>query len=115
MSKKLENNGLWESSRMMLPEHKEAILTHRQELKRMPRPLLDEQSVEQNARKLLEASQTGATVHIAVYDAFGRIEIAGFVRQMDMYMQRIKFIHGAQKTWIDFADILHVEIAASEV
>jgi hypothetical protein len=29
MSKKLENNGLWESSRMMLPEHKEALLAHR--------------------------------------------------------------------------------------
>ena len=25
MSKKLENNGLWESSRMMLPQHREAI------------------------------------------------------------------------------------------
>ena len=29
MSKKLENNGLWESSRMMLPEHREALLKHR--------------------------------------------------------------------------------------
>jgi hypothetical protein len=25
MSKKLEGNGLWESSRMMLPQHKEAV------------------------------------------------------------------------------------------
>ena len=25
MSKKLEKNGLWESSRMMLPQHKEAF------------------------------------------------------------------------------------------
>lgn len=29
MSKKLEKNGLWESSRMMLPEHREALLKHR--------------------------------------------------------------------------------------
>ncbi|WP_152392335.1 hypothetical protein [Paenibacillus guangzhouensis] len=27
MSKKLENNGLWESSRMMLPQHREALLS----------------------------------------------------------------------------------------
>lgn len=26
MTKKLEANGLWESSRMMLPEHKESLI-----------------------------------------------------------------------------------------
>ncbi|CAH1197661.1 hypothetical protein PAECIP111893_00870 [Paenibacillus plantiphilus] len=30
MSKKLEGNGLWESSRMMLPEHRERLIKHRQ-------------------------------------------------------------------------------------
>jgi hypothetical protein len=30
MSKKLEKNGLWESNRMMLPEHREALLQRRQ-------------------------------------------------------------------------------------
>ncbi|WP_281887756.1 hypothetical protein [Paenibacillus sp. YYML68] len=29
MSKKLHNNGLWESSRMMLPEHREALIERR--------------------------------------------------------------------------------------
>jgi hypothetical protein len=29
MSKKLEKNGLWESSRMMLPEHREALIERR--------------------------------------------------------------------------------------
>lgn len=31
MSKKLSGNGLWESSRMMLPEHKERLISHRKE------------------------------------------------------------------------------------
>lgn len=30
MSKKLEGNGFWESSRMMLPEHREALVQRRQ-------------------------------------------------------------------------------------
>ena len=30
MSKKLQNNGLWESSRMMLPQHREAFQSQRQ-------------------------------------------------------------------------------------
>jgi len=32
MSKKLENNGLWESSRMMLPQHREALLNRHHEI-----------------------------------------------------------------------------------
>ncbi|WP_408895379.1 hypothetical protein [Paenibacillus taichungensis] len=32
MSKKLEANGLWESSRMMLPQHKERIIQHRTQI-----------------------------------------------------------------------------------
>jgi hypothetical protein len=31
MSKKLEKNGLWESSRMMLPEHREALLQRKEQ------------------------------------------------------------------------------------
>ncbi|WNR46592.1 hypothetical protein [Paenibacillus roseipurpureus] len=43
MSKKLEKNGLWESSRMMLPQHREAFQSWRHD-KSMPtkRPTADE-------------------------------------------------------------------------
>ncbi len=45
MSKKLQGNGLWESSRMMLPEHKETIIQHRYEFGRRSRPTIDEQEL----------------------------------------------------------------------
>jgi|GEM_PF-3849298 len=32
MSKKLTDNGLFDSSRMMLPQHKDTILVHQKEL-----------------------------------------------------------------------------------
>lgn len=38
MSKKLQKNGLWESSRMMLPQHKEALLNRRLDLDQPARP-----------------------------------------------------------------------------
>ncbi|MCQ6558135.1 hypothetical protein [Paenibacillus mendelii] len=38
MSKKLEGNGLWESSRMMLPEHREQLLKLRRESAETPQP-----------------------------------------------------------------------------
>lgn len=44
--KKLEGNGLWESSRMMLPEHKEAINRQQNKEGRKVRPTLDAQEIE---------------------------------------------------------------------
>lgn len=38
MSKKLQKNGLWESSRMMLPQHKEALLNRRLNLDKPAEP-----------------------------------------------------------------------------
>ncbi|WP_374020183.1 hypothetical protein ABU162_11440 [Paenibacillus thiaminolyticus] len=38
MSKKLQKNGLWESSRMMLPQHKEALLNRRLDLDQPTQP-----------------------------------------------------------------------------
>jgi hypothetical protein len=33
MAKKLEGNGMWESSRMMLPEHRQAIIEQNRYIK----------------------------------------------------------------------------------
>jgi hypothetical protein len=55
VSKKLELNGLWESSRMMLPQHKEAAIK-RKESQRILRPIRDEQEI-QNISAVLSLSQ----------------------------------------------------------
>jgi hypothetical protein len=44
MGKKLEGNGLWESSRMMLPEHKSRIRKNERETQRRIKPVLDAES-----------------------------------------------------------------------
>ncbi|NRF95555.1 hypothetical protein HQN89_32470 [Paenibacillus frigoriresistens] len=41
MSKKLELNGLWESSRMMLPQHKESAIKGQKEKQLIQRQALD--------------------------------------------------------------------------
>lgn len=41
--KKLEGNGLWEGSRMILPEHKRRIIQDEQQQMKKERPVLDEQ------------------------------------------------------------------------
>mgnify|MGYP001356726211 FL=1 len=108
MSKKLSGNGMWESSRMMLPEHRERILEHRKELRKKERPLMDEQVVEEYFRLLEESWKTGREITVRVYDPFETIELSGYVSQMDPFLQRLKMVHGFQRTWIDFSDIIWV-------
>lgn len=46
------SNLRWESSRMMLPEHVEAINRHNIDKLRIKQPVLDEQEIEEIGRKL---------------------------------------------------------------
>lgn len=46
MGKKLEGNGLWESSRIILPEHKEGYLRLMKDRQRRGKPELDDQEVQ---------------------------------------------------------------------
>ncbi|MDK8193786.1 YolD-like family protein [Paenibacillus sp. UMB7766-LJ446] len=43
MAGKLDDNGVFEGSRMILPEHRDAYVAHMHELNRKDRPVLDEQ------------------------------------------------------------------------
>ncbi|MGN7761270.1 YolD-like family protein [Paenibacillus sp. 22594] len=47
MGEKLEGNSLWESSRMMLTEHKSLIRNDKREMLRRMKPVLNEQKLEE--------------------------------------------------------------------
>ncbi|WP_245583106.1 YolD-like family protein [Paenibacillus daejeonensis] len=55
MVEKLEGNGLWESSRMILPEHRTRHKEQRRLLQRRDRINLDEQELEQMQECLAES------------------------------------------------------------
>lgn len=109
MSKKLQGNGLWESSRMMLPEHKESYLRLDRERGRRERPELDEQESEEIGKKIQKASETGRLIRLTVYDPFQDIEVIGQVQIIDPYEQRIRLAHDGKKTWVPLKDILTAE------
>ena len=88
MRKKLEGNGLWESSRMMLPEHKESNLRKRQELKRRERRELDEQEMEEAERLLSSSLEVKRVVRIAMFHPYEQTEVIGIVERIDTLQQR---------------------------
>lgn len=104
MSKKLENNGLWESSRMMLPEHKERILKSNQRLERRAKPILDTQKWEEINELLSEACQTGKEITLVLWDPYENRTVVGTIAKLDILTYRI-FIAGQ---WVKLAGIVDV-------
>lgn len=101
MRKILEGNGLWESSRMMLPEHKERINLHNANKDNRQRISLDDQELEQIGRKLTESLERRTIVTVRLYDENEQLQVVGMVDRISH--QRGQFMVNGD--WYPLADI----------
>lgn len=90
MSLKLEGNGLWESSRMMLPEHKGSIIQKDQEQKRRERIQLDYQELDYINDALIQSLRHSKSVSIRMYHSLEELVIIGVVERVDRQAGRFK-------------------------
>jgi hypothetical protein len=105
--KKLRGNGIWEASRMMLPEHKSAIRTHRTKLQERVKPELDEQRVEELSLALQEALDSGRETAVTTFGLYGDETAVGIIEKIDPAEQMVKLTGSEETVWIPFADIVH--------
>lgn len=105
MSLKLTGNGLFESSRMMLPEHKEAYNEFRKNLEQKERHEFDEQRLEELSYQFAEAMNEKATVRIRIYDLFEDRWITGKVERIDILQARMKLVQANESRWIKLEEI----------
>ncbi|AOZ91612.1 YolD-like family protein [Paenibacillus crassostreae] len=110
MSKRLEGNGLYESMRMIIPQHKEAVIKQAQEIHRRKKPNLDEQQWETVERAIGESLNEHATITLQVYGPFENKELRGIVESANIYRQEIKFIFDGEWEWIKFENIISAEV-----
>ncbi|WP_127532726.1 YolD-like family protein [Paenibacillus kobensis] len=103
MSKKLTGNGFWESSRMMLPEHKKALVEMRKEERRRIRPNIDFDEAEAIAAAVSKSFMDQTEVTIQIYDPFNERSETGVVERVDQSRIRIA------GEWIKFTDIIAAE------
>ncbi|GGF87897.1 YolD-like family protein [Paenibacillus aceti] len=108
---KLYGNGLWESSRMMLPEHKEAILSSNRVLKKKLRAELDEQELERVSRILMESLEEGREVKLLLFGEYEDQELRGTVIRVDSGRRRICLRAGSEQIWVLWRDIVSAECA----
>ncbi|WP_424765845.1 YolD-like family protein [Paenibacillus sp. sgz302251] len=101
MRKKLEGNGLWESSRMMLPEHKVAINEHEAALLLRQRVELDEQEWENVARCVTESLQQRQQITLRLFHPIEELTVIGIVDRIDQ--QRGRFMVDGE--WFLIGDI----------
>ncbi|MEV5028537.1 YolD-like family protein [Paenibacillus sp. LPE1-1-1.1] len=100
--KKLSGNGLWESSRMMLPEHIVRIKEHSRESNAKEKPILDADAVE-DIERIISASHTERTpITLRLFDRFEDLNVIGVVDRIDTHKQRV-MVDG---DWFQMAEIL---------
>ncbi|PQP82242.1 YolD-like family protein [Paenibacillus sp. PCH8] len=92
MSKKLQQNGIFESSRMMLPEHREAYILHQEQLAPRTRPSLDAQAAEEMSRLLSNSMMLGDMITITMFHEYEDIRYTGQVLRLDRPARTLRLL-----------------------
>ncbi|MDR6553976.1 YolD-like family protein [Paenibacillus qinlingensis] len=115
MSKKLEMNGLWESSRMTLPQHKESAIRFQKEKQFIQRQALDEQEIHFISATLSQSQIYKKTVRLTIYDKNQVRTTSGIVTRSKHGEFRLDIIDpfsGEENwNWIRFQDVMKVEFS----
>lgn len=107
----LRGNLLWESSRMILPEHRRKLLEYREEVQRTTlyrRPDWDEQQLEEFQRILSWAIGEHRNVTLRYYTDDGPRQIEGIVTKIDAINGKILIVSENTKQFIDMREILTI-------
>ncbi|MGR6764438.1 YolD-like family protein [Paenibacillus sp. T2-29] len=107
MGKKLEENGLWESSRIIIPKHKEAYLKLMQDRQRRGKPELDDQEVQLIEQALIESYNSRRPVSVTVFSPFDDTVMTGVVTSINTARREVKLVRGEDDfSWIKLEDIV---------
>ncbi len=106
------HNLMWESMRMMLPEHVEAILEWQRSLEKVKKPIIDEQQWEEFGQIIQEAMTNNQRVKFTVWkDGFFE-DVKGWVHNIDPQLKRIRInIDEFDVDYISFEVIASIEFA----
>lgn len=111
MGSKLSDNGVFEGSRMILPEHREAYLVHMHELNRREKPALDEQEWQLIGEALMTSYQERVSVTLTLFDPFDDKVMTGVVDRIDQQRKEIKFVRGEEDySFIPIKNILNASL-----
>ncbi|MEK5278776.1 YolD-like family protein [Paenibacillus sp. FSL H7-0735] len=104
--KKLEGNGLWESSRMIMPEHKIRILDDVLNEETRKKPDLDSQALSEISQVLAQSLEDCSPITLTLFDPIENKSIHGIVMRVDRQLGQIKFRHDDDWDWIKIENVV---------
>ncbi|GAB6989523.1 YolD-like family protein [Paenibacillus pini] len=112
MTKKLSGNGLWESSRMMLPEHKERINQNQKEHKIKTRPVIHDDEWENILYNLGISLSEKEVVEVTLFDTYSDRIVIGVVTNVVPHQKKFKveFDNDSGYEWVDFEEVVRARI-----
>jgi hypothetical protein len=110
MSKKLTGNGLWESSRMMLPEHKETINKYLGDHKLKTRPEIHEDEWEIMLSNLNQSYIQKDEIKVELFGKFNFREVVGVVTAFNQYQKKFKVEFDDGFEWVDYSEVVSVTL-----
>lgn len=111
MRSRLKDNGLYETSRMIMPEHREAWLAQQEETSEKEKPILDEQEVQLIYSLLNDSFHQRIRIRVTVFDPIEDNVYEGIVSVVNTFLKEIKLVF-ADGDWkyIKLANIMSVSI-----
>jgi hypothetical protein len=111
VASKLSANGVYEGSRIILPEHREAYVKAMSEQERRGKPVLDEQEIQLIEAAIFESYQECKSITVTVFNPFDDEELRGVVTSIDKPNRRIKLVRGEEDySWPRIEEIIKASI-----
>lgn len=98
---KLSGNGLWESSGIILPEHRQALSEYFDKQRERKKVTLDESELEQLSYHIQESMHLRIPITLQMYDIYEEILVIGIVERVDT----IKKCFRINGDWFKVSDV----------
>ena len=104
------SNLLWESSRMMLPEHIALLRQHEESRTKRRKPNYDEQFLAQLAYQVEVAFNQNRTVTITYYEQEAHHDLLGKITAIDRKKQLIQLSTQTNRKHFYLSDLISIEL-----
>lgn len=101
----------WESSRMMLPEHREQLLEERRKQQEFAPPILDDDQLQEINRVIVKSIEEKRAITVIYTEKYGPAEFWGWIQKIDSHKGWLKIINDEDTLSLSFKRILQVEIS----
>lgn|SRR5690554_6774100 len=103
------SNLIWESSRMMLPEHKALLRQHEENRSKKHRPDYDEQMLAAFLYEIELAYIENRIVKLTYYESDAHHQCVGRISDIDRDKQQIQFVTETEKFYFYLTELVSIE------